>query len=115
MTEKEIGELAQQLLPQGRAYEWNQALMDYAAMELKKEKHPQVQKQSRFKDSDRYYRGKIIRLLLSQQSISQNEARQVLHKEGNTMSQERFDKIIKGLVKDSVIQITKDTISLASL
>lgn len=115
ITEKEIEDISEQLLPQGHAYEWNQALMDYAAMVLKNEKHPQVQKQSPFKGSDRYYRGKIIRLLINKERISVNKARQVLHEGKNTLTQERFDKIIKGLIKDNVVQITKDTISLISL
>src|SRR5260221_6037221 len=47
VSEKEISEIAGVLLPVGKAYEWNQALMDYAAAVLKKEKIP-IPKQSKF-------------------------------------------------------------------
>jgi len=38
-AEKDVAEIAEKLLPQGKAYEWNQALMDYAAEVLKKKKY----------------------------------------------------------------------------
>ncbi|MGH7245331.1 MAG: A/G-specific adenine glycosylase, partial [Candidatus Levyibacteriota bacterium] len=60
---KKLQEIADKILPQGKAYTWNQALMDYASAELKKEKIA-IPKQSKFKDSDRYYRGQMLKLLL---------------------------------------------------
>lgn len=47
-TEKEIEEIATALLPARKAYEWNQALMDYASAELKSIVHPRVTKQKPF-------------------------------------------------------------------
>ena len=52
LSEKEFESIAQQLLPHGRAYEWNQALMDYSSAILKKEKIP-VPKQSKYLGSHR--------------------------------------------------------------
>jgi len=43
--EKIIEQVALQILPKGKAYEWNQALMDYSALVLKEKKIP-VPKQS---------------------------------------------------------------------
>ncbi len=65
MTQQELQHLADQLLPQTDAYHWNQALMDYAGAELKAEKIA-IPKQSRFIGSKRYYRGKILKVLLQQ-------------------------------------------------
>lgn len=72
MTEREIQDIADQLLPQENAYEWNQALMDYAAAELKKEKIPLV-KQTKFIGSRRYYRGKILQMLLAREKATLSE------------------------------------------
>ena len=65
----EIQKIADQLLPQGRAYEWNQALMDYASAVLKKEKID-IPKQSKFKGSHRYYRGQVLKKLIEKKKIS---------------------------------------------
>lgn len=66
---KQIEQIAEELLPKGRAYEWNQALMDYAALMLKKEKVP-VPKQSTFLGSRRSYRGRILKLLVKYHTAS---------------------------------------------
>ena len=79
MTEKEIQGVADSLLPKGRAYEWNQALMDYASAMLKQEKIPLV-KQSAFKNSNRYYRGQIIKILLEKKEVTVQELNDVFQK-----------------------------------
>ncbi len=63
LPQQELQRIADQLLPKTDAYHWNQALMDYAAAVLKAEKIT-IPKQSRFVGSHRYYRGKILKLLL---------------------------------------------------
>ena len=68
MTEKEFEDIAQQLLPHGKAYEWNQALMDYSSAVLKKEKIP-IPKQSKFIGSHRYYRSKVLKVLLEKKKV----------------------------------------------
>ncbi len=107
---KIIQEIADQLLPKGKAYDWNQALMDYAAAELKHHKIS-IPKQSRFKDSDRYYRGQIVKLLLAHNKIPKNK----LYKHFisfPTMSQKRFNTILLTLLKDNLISQKEETISL---
>ncbi len=70
--DKTISKIADALLPHGKAYDWNQGLMDYASTMLKKEKIP-IPRQSTFKGSRRYYRGKIIKLLLERREIEEHE------------------------------------------
>ena len=98
---KILDAIAQQLLPTGRAYEWNQALMDYAAAELKKEKI-RLPKQSKFHDSDRYYRGQILKYLLEQRVSSVAQLLD-LFKAIPTMNEARLQRIIKSLVKDKLV------------
>lgn len=106
MTDKQLQEIADQLLPQGKAYEWNQALMDYASVMLKKEKIPVI-KQSTFKDSDRYYRGQIIKMLLKQQSIRESALLTVF-----SIEKERLVTIVQGMEKDGLVKKEKNMITL---
>ncbi len=103
---RDLQNIADQLLPKGNAYEWNQALMDYAGGMLKKEKIP-VPKQSKFKDSDRYYRGQIIKLLLAQHVLP----KKTLEKQFS-IETKRLEKIIQSLVKDQVIALEQENLTI---
>ena len=86
--EKVIQQVADQLLPKGKSWEWHQALMDYGAMEL--EKIPGViKKQKKFKNSNRYFRGKLMDIL----------------REGPV--KEYSSPIVTGLIKDGLV-VKKD-------
>lgn len=108
--EKTIKDIATQLLPQGNAYHWNQALMDYAGAVLKDKKIP-IAKQSHFKTSNRYYRGQIIKLLLKFQKLSDQELWEKLEK-GEDFTPERCASIITQLVKDGFLVQEHDLLRL---
>jgi A/G-specific adenine glycosylase len=107
MTEKEVQMIADQLLPDGSAYQWNQALMDYASAMLKKEKIP-VPKQSKFIGSNRYYRGQTIKLLLQTKACSISYLAKTLE-----TKEEFMDRIVQGLEKDGLVKRQKDSVSLS--
>lgn len=54
--------VAGRILPRGKSWEWHQALMDYGALELSKIKRPERSRRTSipFRDSNRYFRGRII-------------------------------------------------------
>ena len=116
---KEIQRIADILLPIGRAVEWNQALMDYAAAVLKKEKILQSRtKQKPFKDSDRYYRGRIVKLLLEGvphvprvSRVPRGVLKEELRKELG-LEEERFEKIVKQMEKDGLLREKEEKIQL---
>lgn len=60
-----IQDVADQLLPIGKSWEWHQALMDYGALEMPKLKVKKIKKSGGipFKETNRYFRGKIIDVL----------------------------------------------------
>lgn len=118
MTEKEIEAIAWKILPKGRAYEWNQALMDYSRLVLKDKKIlPRSgillrrTKQFRFLSSDRYYRGQTIKVLLEVQKISFSSLLDYF-KERNSIAQSRLESILVRMAKDGLIVRTGKTISL---
>lgn len=108
MSDKEIYYIARQLLPVGLAYEWNQALMDYATAQLKKEKVP-IPKQSHFKTSDRYYRGQIVKLLIKHHQLQRQHVFNLLDKQKD-FSYERFESIVNGLKKDRLLMQRDDNL-----
>jgi len=102
LSEKEVQEMADQLLPRGRAYEWNQALMDYASAMLKKEKIL-IAKQSKFIGSDRYYRGKLLRLLLKKRRILLSQVGRELKDDFTSEQSAWLERILFGMEKDGLI------------
>ncbi len=89
--------------------------MDYSAMVLKKEKIlPQSgimfrkTKQTKFIGSNRYYRGKIITLLVEKERVEQKVFMSLF-----AISPEQLQKIIDSLLRDGLIRVTHGTITLA--
>ncbi|MDE2588049.1 MAG: A/G-specific adenine glycosylase [Patescibacteria group bacterium] len=108
LSEKDLEEIAKAILPTGKAYAWNQALMDYAGIKLKKEKM-YIPKQSKFKDSDRYFRGRILAYVLEKHSITKD----VLFanvSQYNVLSHERFERILQKLDKETFIRLEGNNI-----
>jgi A/G-specific adenine glycosylase len=113
VTDKDIERIAQMLLPNGRAYEWNQALMDYAAAMLKKEKIP-IPKQSKFHGSRRYYRGQILKQLLEKKKISVTEIGFLIKKDYTEVEKDWLQQLLKELTNEGFIVIKSGVISLAA-
>lgn len=59
--EKLIQAVADQLLPKGKSWAWHQALMDYGAIALPRNRPEQRRGTSiPFRESNRYYRGRVV-------------------------------------------------------
>lgn len=109
-TNKEIQDIAEQLLPKGKAYEWNQALMDYAASELKGDpstpsvilRTSRVKQKIKFKDSDRFFRGLILRILLQHHQMTLAKLFTEIQKTKH-IEKERLEKIVLQLEKDGLL------------
>jgi len=108
--EQTIARIAQEILPKGRASEWNQALMDYASIVLKSSKIP-IPKQSHFKSSDRWYRGQIVKLLLEREKISFSGLLDYFG-DNNPIDGDRLDGVLRKLSKDGLVEYKDRTISI---
>lgn len=113
VSEKEIPEFAEQLLPQGKAYEWNQALMDYAGAVLKQEKIP-IPKQSKFIGSHRYYRGQVLRILLEKKEVRIEKIGELIKNDYSVADKEWLSKLLKELVKEGFVIIINDVVQLTA-
>ena len=113
ISDKEIEEFASVLLPKKRAYDWNQALMDYAASVLKKEKIP-IPKQSKFIGSHRYYRGQILKALLKDKKIAIDDLGLIIKKDYTSAEKEWLQKLLNELVDEGFIFVENDILALVS-
>jgi len=113
MTEKEIREIAAQLLPRGKAGDWNQALMDYAALVLKGQK-VLLKKQSAFKGSRRYFRGKLLKILLREGAIEKASIRRMLTDDVFLVSDALISEIVREMENDGFVRTDKVKIYLQS-
>lgn len=101
--DREILPLVAQLVDHANPREWYYALMDYGVM-LKRElkisnkQSAHYTKQSRFEGSDRQIRGRIIRLLTRQSTISFDELLDSL-----ACDYERARRIIMNLIEEDLI------------
>jgi A/G-specific adenine glycosylase len=112
IDERLIETLATQLLPKGRAYEWNQALMDYASAVLKKEKIS-IPKQSKFVGSQRYYRGQILKILLKKKKVHLDELGFLIKKEYTSVEEEWLKKIVDELIKEGFVFFKNNILELS--
>jgi A/G-specific adenine glycosylase len=112
-NEKELYLAAEQLLPKDKAYEWNQALMDYAAAVLKKEKIL-IPRQSKFIGSHRYYRGQVLKYLLEHKKIELKKLGAVIKKDYSAPDKIWLEKLVLELIEEGFIVKKKNTIELVS-
>ena len=112
ITDKEIQALAEQILPQGKAYEWNQALMDYSSAVLKNEKIP-IPKQSKFKGSRRYYRGRVLKVLLEKKTVPLKEIGCLIKTDFSDVDQEWLEKLLDELIYEGFVMKEKTLIKLS--
>lgn len=88
-------------VPKNKSRDWHSALMDYGstiATSRKTKIKPLGKPQSTFKDSDRYYRGRIVALLIERQHISTKQ----LSSQFN-IPLSRLHKILDGMQQQRVI------------
>jgi A/G-specific adenine glycosylase len=113
MSDKEIALIADSLVPHGRAYEWNQALMDYSAKVLKKEKMD-IPKQSTFKGSRRFYRGQIVKLLIEKHEVALSGVGKFIKKDYTEEDRELISSIVAEMEKEGFIRVKNGSITLSS-
>lgn len=104
-----IQEVADQLVPKGKSWEWHQALMDYGALELTKKR---IQKFSiPFKETNRFYRGRIIDFLREKPMEEHSMIDSIFH--SYAKSKDGVKIIIQDLVDDGLIQRVGNVLKLS--
>ncbi len=114
IREKNIQGIAEQLLPKGKAYDWNHAMMDYASEVLKKEILQSRTRQTKFIGSNRYYRGQILKLLIKNKKMTIEDLGLLLKKEYTNSDKDWLQKILKNLEDEGFIIVKNNFITLVS-
>ncbi len=102
--EKAIQSVADQFVPKGKSWEWHQALMDYGALEMQKikKKDEKIKKSTiPFKESNRFFRGRIIDMLREKDMKELELIDECVR--AFDRSEDFFVAIISGLEKDALI------------
>ena len=105
----DIQRVADQLVPKGKSWEWHQALMDFGAMELKVPQASQ-KKQKPFRESNRFYRGRIMDRLREREIAEDQLISSVSKEYGST--KEYIHTIIDGLIADGLTTKKENILSL---
>ncbi len=98
---------AKSLIPSWRSRDRHNALMDYGALILtpQKTKIKSLSKQSKFENSDRQVRGRIIKTLVKKGELSLTEIKE-------EFPLKDIDEIIQGLVKEKMVICTWNRVVL---
>lgn len=70
LSDRETWELAERLLPAGRAADWNQALMDYGALVYRAKPKRTGKRSEPFEHTNRFWRGRIVDALRHHPALS---------------------------------------------
>lgn len=104
-SDRELWEVAERCLPEGRSCEWHNALMDYGALRLTSRKtgiKPRT-RQSRFEGSDRQVRASILRFLLTDAGRGSHSAEALAEAAGSGIGKERLAIILDSMMKDGLV------------
>jgi A/G-specific adenine glycosylase len=101
LTEKETWELAQRMLPEGRAAEWNQALMDYGALVRKAPRLRATGKQEPFATTNRFWRGRIVDVLRAHDRLTLNTLLQDLPRANR--DEQRVRELVSALHEEGLV------------
>ena len=110
---KTVTQIAEVLLPHGKAYEWNQALMDYSSTVLKREKI-HVPKQSKFIGSNRFYRGQLVKVLLDKKAVRKATLGPLIKDHFSDADHEWFETLLRELTNEGFITVENDLVRLSS-
>ena len=106
---RELEKIAEELIPEWKSRDWNNALMDYWAVHLtaRKTKIKSLWKQSKFEWSDREVRGRILKQITkTKQPLSINKIKEEFpHK--------NISKILNELKKENIIKEANGYINIS--
>ena len=114
--ESVIGEIAGQLVPSGNSWEWHQALMDFGSINLKNKRvnkyslSAQAGNKQPFRETNRFYRGKIIDML-REKKYAETKIINYIYNQYNKQEYE-IQSILNGLIRDGLVVRKKNMLSL---
>jgi adenine-specific DNA glycosylase len=114
LSDRETWELAERLLPAGRAADWNQALMDYGALVKKAAPRPRREPAEPFKSTNRFWRGRILDALRNRGRMSMSDLLQALPYPDR--DEQRVHSLVRALHEEGMVyyEAGEDVLDLPS-
>ena len=112
LSDRETWDLAEKVLPEGRAADWNSALMDYGALVKKSVPRPVAIKSEPFTSTNRFWRGRIVDALRGHAVLSMRALLDVLPEVNR--DEERVRRLVVTLHDEGLVRydIVGDKVSL---
>lgn len=112
LSERETWALAEELLPPGRASDWNQALMDYGALVLKATPKRTSKQVEPFGRTNRFWRGRIVDALREQGVLTMDALLNALPYPDREES--RIRSLVRALHEEGMVDYnaTEDSVDL---
>ncbi|MFX0093290.1 MAG: Fe-S cluster assembly protein HesB [Candidatus Hodarchaeota archaeon] len=109
-TERELFEIAGQLVPKNKSRDYHSALMDYGALvkTAKKTRIKPTSTQGQFRGSNRQYRGRIVKYLTNHKHADKEKLALECK-----IPREKIDEILLSLVADGLIRNNREEYSIS--
>lgn len=114
LTDRETWRLAERVLPEGRAADWNQALMDYGALVKRATPRRSGKPAEPFASTNRFWRGRIVEALVKSHSLPLPELLEALPYPNR--DEERVRALVRALHEEGMVEydIGRDEVGLPS-
>jgi A/G-specific adenine glycosylase len=101
LSERETWELAERMLPEGRAADWNQALMDYGALVQKATPRRAGKPTEPFGTTNRFWRGRIVDALRGSGRLTMDGLLEILPYPNR--DDERVRELVRALHEEGMV------------
>ncbi len=114
LTDRETWRLAERVLPEGRAADWNQALMDYGALVKRATPRRSARPAEPFASTNRFWRGRIVEVLVKNHSLPLPELLEALPYPNR--DEERVRGLVLALHEEGMVEydVGRDEVGLPS-
>ncbi len=114
LTDRETWRLAERVLPEKRAADWNQALMDYGALVKRATPRRSSKSAEPFASSNRFWRGRIVEALVKNHSLPLPELLEALPYPNR--DEERVRGLVLALHEEGMVEydVGRDEVALPS-
>ena len=126
-AERDLQAFADTMVPRGQGRNWSSLLMDFGAL-VCRAKNPAcyelglvhrgepraLPKQKPFRDSDRFWRGRVVEVLRERASLPQAKIKQEVEAfSGEKLTRKRTQRIIESLIRDGLITRENNRVRLS--
>lgn len=111
LSDRETWEIAERIVPEGRAADWNQALMDYGALVKRAAPRKTGKPSEPFTSTNRFWRGRIVDALREHHALSMDRLLNALPYPDR--DEGRVRGLVRALHEEGMVEYDADTETVA--